>query len=85
VGNIFGSNAFNMCVLLFMDLAYAGGPVLSVVSKDHMTSAQLAALCVSLGVLAVLSKLERRTAVARFESLLILACYGMGIWLLAQA
>jgi hypothetical protein len=35
------------------------------------------------GVLAIMGRLERRSAVARFESLLIVACYGAGIWLLA--
>lgn len=84
-GNIFGSNAFNMCVLLFMDLAYTGGPVLASVSADHVLSAQLAVLCISLGVLGVLSKLERRSAVARFESFLIIGGYAAAVWLLARA
>lgn len=84
VGNIFGSNAFNMCVLLFMDLAYTDGPVLAAVSSAHVLSALLAVLCMSFGVLAVVSKLERRSAVARFESLLVVACYVGGIWLLAR-
>ncbi len=84
VGNIFGSNAFNMCVLLFMDISYTNGPVLAEVSSDHVLSAQLATLCLAFGVLAILGKLERRSTVARFESLLIVACYGAGIWLLAR-
>jgi cation:H+ antiporter len=84
VGNIFGSNAFNMCVLLFMDLSYTGGPVLAEVSADHVMTAQLATLCLAFGVLAILGKLERRSTVARFEILLIVACYGAGIWLLAR-
>jgi cation:H+ antiporter len=83
VGNIFGSNAFNMCVLLFMDLSHTGGPVLAEVSADHILTAQLATLCMALGVLAIMGKLERRSTVARFESLLIVGCYAAGIWLLA--
>jgi cation:H+ antiporter len=84
VGNIFGSNAFNMCVLFFMDLVYSGGPLLAEVSREHVMTAQLATLCLSFGVLAIMGRLERRSAVARFESLLIVGCYAAGIWLLAR-
>ena len=84
VGNIFGSNAFNMCVLFFMDLSYSGGPLLAAVSREHVMTAQLATLCLSFGVLAIMGRLERRSAVARFESLLIVGCYAAGIWLLAR-
>jgi cation:H+ antiporter len=84
VGNIFGSNAFNMCVLLLMDLSHAGGPVLAEVSEDHVMTAQLATLCMAFGLLAIMGKLERRSTVARFESLLIVACYCAGVWLLAR-
>lgn len=84
VGNIFGSNAFNMCVLLAMDLAYAGGPLLANVSADHVTTAQLATLSMSFGVLGIMSRLERRSAVTRFGSVLVIACYAGGIWLLAR-
>lgn len=84
VGNIFGSNAFNMCVLLFMDLSYTGGPVLAHVSAEHVTTAQIATLCMSFGVLAIMGRLERRNVAARFESLLIIAAYATGVWLLAR-
>ncbi|MEX1993217.1 MAG: hypothetical protein WD929_01035 [Steroidobacteraceae bacterium] len=84
VGNIFGSNAFNMCVLLFMDLVYTEGPLLADVSGEHVMTAQLATLCVAFGVLAIMGRLERRSAVARFESLLIIGCYAGGVWLLAS-
>jgi cation:H+ antiporter len=84
VGNIFGSNAFNMCVLLFMDLSYTSGPILAEVSADHVMTAQLATVCMAFGVMAIMGRLERRGIVARFESLLIVACYGAGIWLLAR-
>jgi cation:H+ antiporter len=84
VGNIFGSNAFNMCVLFFMDLSYLDGPLLAAVSREHVMTAQIATLCLSFGVLAIMGRLERRSAVARFESLLIVGCYAAGIWLLAR-
>jgi cation:H+ antiporter len=84
VGNIFGSNAFNMCVLLLMDLAYTNGPVLAAVSPAHVMTAQLAALSVSFGVLGVISRMQQRSAVTRFGSFLIVGCYAAGFWLLSR-
>ena len=84
VGNIFGSNAFNMCVLLFMDLAHSGGPLLADVSRGHVASALLATLSMAFGLLGVMSRLRHGSAVTRFGSILVIACYGGGIWLLAR-
>lgn len=84
VGNIFGSNAFNMCVILFMDVAYLEGPVLASVSQAHVVTAQLAVLSLSFGVIGLMSRLEQRSAVTRFGSLFVVACYVAGIWLLSR-
>lgn len=75
VGNIFGSNAFNMCIIFAMDVTYAGGPVLAAVSPQHAFSAQAAVLTVALGVMGMLARAQRRIAVARVESLLIVGAY----------
>lgn len=84
VGNIFGSNAFNLCIVLAMDLAYPGGPVLATVSRSHITSALAAILCVGLGVLAILARAQQRPSLVRVESLLIVAVYGLAVALLAR-
>lgn len=84
VGNIFGSNAFNMCVVLFMDLTYLEGPVLANVSQTHVLTAQLAVLSLSFGLIGLMSRLEQRSAVTRFGSLLVVGCYAAGIWLLSR-
>lgn len=75
VGNIFGSSAFNMFVLLPMDLAYRPGPVLASVSASHAISAQFACLVLALGMLGILARAGRRTLLVRIESLAILAAY----------
>jgi cation:H+ antiporter len=75
VGNLFGSNAFNMCIFFAMDVAYAGGPLLGAVSRDHVLSGQFAVLVLALGVLGVLARANRRIADVRAESWLIVAAY----------
>lgn len=84
VGNIFGSNAFNMCILFGMDLVHAGKPVLASVSSVHAQSALAAVFAIAMGMMAILARARRRTGLVRAESLLILAAYGLTIWLLAS-
>lgn len=84
VGNIFGSNAFNMCVLVVMDVAYAGGPVLASVSPAQVLSGQVAMLTLALGVMGILARAQRRIAVVRVESLFIVMAYVGLVWLLIE-
>ncbi|HEU4532248.1 MAG TPA: hypothetical protein VFR59_13730 [Steroidobacteraceae bacterium] len=84
VGNIFGSNAFNMCVLLGMDLASGSGPVLALASKDHLLSAQLAVLAIGLGIVAMMARRSRRFGPVRIESVLVVLTYAGAAWLLAR-
>jgi cation:H+ antiporter len=84
VGNIFGSNAFNMCIVFAMDIAYAGPPVLASVSAQHALSGQAAVLVIALGVMGILARAQRRLTVVRVESVLIVAAYCGVIALLAR-
>lgn len=84
VGNVFGSNAFNMCIVPIMDLAYAGPPVLASVSGGHAATAQIGVLCSMLAVMGVLARARRRIAIARIESLLIVASCATAVALLAR-
>jgi cation:H+ antiporter len=84
VGNLLGSSAFNMCILLAMDIAYRKGPVLAHVSRDHVLSAQLAVLAVALGMLGILARRGQRLGLVRIESVLIVLTYAGAAWLLAS-
>lgn len=85
VGNIFGSNAFNMCILFAMDLAYVRGPVLAHVSQDHLVSAQFAIVAVAIGVLGILTARAAAPGRLRIASLLIILTYAGAAWMLANA
>lgn len=84
VGNIFGSNAFNMTVLLMMDIAYRGEPVLAAVSRSHVISSYAAVISIALGVMAILARTTNRSWVARFIALLIVLTYGAGFYLMLR-
>ena len=84
VGNIFGSSAFNMFLLLAMDIAYQPGPLLASVTSTHAISAQFAILALALGILGILARAARRTMAVRLESVAILAAYAGLAWLLVR-
>jgi cation:H+ antiporter len=85
VGNILGSNAFNLCILLPMDLAYVHGPLLADASRVHLLSALLGIIAIGFSVMGILARKGRVIDRVRFESLAILGCYGAAVWLLARA
>jgi cation:H+ antiporter len=82
VGNLFGSVAFNMVVLLFMDIAYPRGPVLGFIVRDHLLTIVLAVTCLALGIVAIRSRRGERARSLRLENVLILGTYVLGLWLL---
>jgi cation:H+ antiporter len=81
VGNLFGSVMFNMVVLLFMDVVYPRGPLLALVSRDHLLPICIAVTCLALGVVAILSR-RRRARPLRLENVLIIGTYILGLWFL---
>lgn len=84
IGNIFGSNAFNMTILLAMDIAYTPGPVLAYASQDHARTALFAVIAVGFGMMGILARRERRVGSVRIESVAILLSYVGAVWVLAS-
>jgi cation:H+ antiporter len=84
VGNIFGSNAFNMAILLPMDLAYLHGPVLAHVSQDHVRTALFAAIAIGFGLMGILARRGQRISAWRIESIAIVLAYAGTVWVLAS-
>jgi cation:H+ antiporter len=82
VGNILGSNAFNMMILLVMDVAYVRGPVLAAVSRDHLVTSFGAVACIGLGLMAIVARGAHRPRNLRAESVLIIAAYVLVAWTL---
>jgi cation:H+ antiporter len=82
VGNLFGSNAFNMAILLLADLAYRKGPLLAAVESTHAATAFVSILLMSVGVMGIIYRAERRFMLIEPDSLLMILGYGLGMWLL---
>jgi cation:H+ antiporter len=81
VGNLFGSNAFNMAVFLALD-AVQPGSLFAIVDPNHAVSGVFAMLLTTLGLAAIVYRADRRFAMIEPDSLLMLIVYATAIGLL---
>ncbi len=82
VGNLYGSNAFNMAAFVFVDLAFGGGGIFAAVSSSHAVTALWAILMMNIGLMGIMYRAERRFALVEPDGLLMVVSYGIGLWLL---
>jgi len=84
VGNLFGSNGFNMAIFFALDVAHRGGPLFAAVSPVHVVTGVFAMVLTSIGLAAVVYRAERRFAMIEPDSFAIVLGYVFGIWMLYQ-
>lgn len=59
LGNLFGSNLFNMAIIPVADIVYTKGPIFQYTSKGHMTAAVFATVAVLIAVIGIREKQHR--------------------------
>lgn len=84
VGNLFGSNAFNMAAFFFVDMAYRSGPLFNAVSDAHALTALWGILLMSVALMGIIYRVEKRYMLIEPDSLVIILGYCLGLWLLFQ-
>jgi cation:H+ antiporter len=84
VGNLFGSNAFNMAVFVVLDAAQEGS-LFATVEPRHAVSALFALVLMSLGMAAIVYRAKRRFAMLEPDSALIVVAYVAAMWMLHRA
>lgn len=82
VGNLFGSNLFNMFVLGLTDVFYLEGRFLAAIDPTFALVAMLGLLLTTLGLIGNISRVERRLFFVEIDALLILIGYILGMWFL---
>jgi Ca2+/Na+ antiporter len=60
VGNVFGSNCFNLATFVVLDLVHGTAPVLSISDPSLSVAALFATLVMGLAIVEVLNESERR-------------------------
>jgi cation:H+ antiporter len=82
VGNLFGSNLFNMFALGLTDLLYFDGRFLTEVSPSFALVGLLGIILTALGLIGNLARMERRILFIEVDALLIMIGYFFGMWFL---
>ena len=82
VGNLFGSNAFNMAALFVADVTYSKSPLLAGVKSTHAVTAFLVILLMSIAAMGIVYRAEKRFILVEPDSYLLIVGYLLGIGLL---
>jgi cation:H+ antiporter len=82
IGNLFGSNMFNMFALGLTDLFYLPGRFLGIIDPSFMLVGIIGLLMTVLGLVGNLARIERRLFFLEFDALALLVVYTGGLWLL---
>jgi len=82
IGNLFGSNLFNMFALGFTDVFYLKGRFLSTIDPLFALVGLLGLILTSMALIGNIARVERRLFFVEIDALLILLCYFLGMWFL---
>ena len=82
IGNLFGSNLFNMFALGFTDLFFFQGRFLSVIDPAFLLVGILGLIMTVMGLIGNLARLERRLFILEMDALALMVVYFGGLWLL---
>ena len=82
VGNLFGSNAFNMMLVFPTDIAYSKGSLLASVGPTQTIAGLLAIVLMSIGIMGVIFRKEKRWYLLEPDSIIIAIVYFVGLFLL---
>jgi cation:H+ antiporter len=82
VGNLFGSNGFNMAIFVVLDAVHTGGPLFAAVSPAHAVTGLFGVVLTALGLSAIVYRAERRFAMIEPDSVAIVLAYVLGMLLL---
>jgi len=82
IGNLFGSNMFNMLALGLTDLFFVGGAFLGFVDTSFLLIGMLGLIMTVLGLIGNLARIERRFLFIEIDALLLILIYFGGMVLL---
>ena len=61
IGNLLGSNMFNIAILAVDDLMYTKGPLLTMVSSNHVVTAGIAVVMTGIAVVSLTYRIQKKT------------------------
>ena len=83
-GNFFGSNMVNMMLLAVVDLINYQVPLLRRIAVSHALTAALTTILMLVAIISILDEVDIKIGWVGLDSLLIIALYFGGIWLIQR-
>lgn len=85
IGDIFGTNIFNMMLIFLADLIYPGDPVLGESGRFEVIGAILTILMTGIFVVGLLERRDRTILRMGYDAFVAMIVFVMGIWLLSRS
>jgi cation:H+ antiporter len=82
IGNLFGSNIFNIFILAIDDIFFLKGPLLSYANPDHIISALSAIAMTTIAIIGLTYRAEKKKLFLAWDSVGILMVYLINLMLL---
>lgn len=82
IGNLFGSNMFNMFALGLTDLFFLQGRFLSVIDPAFLLVSMIGLIMTVMALIGNLARIERRLWFLEVDALALILVYAGGLWLL---
>ena len=82
VGNLFGSNLFNIVILALDDIFYTKGPILSYVSENHMVTTISAIMMTAIAIIGLTYRASKKPLLLAWDSIGILIIYFITMFVL---
>ena len=82
IGNLFGSNVFNMFILAVDDIFFTKGPVLAFADASHIISALSAIAMTTVAIIGLTYRAEKKRHFLSWDSIAIVIIYVMNLMLL---
>jgi cation:H+ antiporter len=82
IGNVFGSNLFNLLLIAVLDIVQGKGAILDLLSLSHVLAASLGILLAGLAILSIGLGLSFNMGFIGLESIILILIYVLGIKIL---
>lgn len=84
IGDIFGTNIFNLLLIVVADIFYRGDPVLAEAGRFEVTGAILAVLMTGIFIVGLLERRDRTILRMGYDSAIALLVFSAGLFLLSR-
>ena len=82
IGNLFGSNIFNILILGIDDIFYVKGPLLSFINQNHAISTLSAIMMTAIAIIGLTYRAEKKRMFVAWDSIAIAAVFMLNLALL---